>query len=416
MSQTSKWYIARHIGWRRAAIGAIVTCAVVVALIAWRAVQRRSSGIATRATGGGQMSQMGQMAKARGESSGMGGMDMSSDGTVKLGASELRELGVTLGSVEERMLESSVRAAGVVVVDETRLAAVTPRFGGYVERLYVNETGQRVRQGQALMDVYSPELLAAEQELLIAEKLRRSIGESSVPGVPPLSTDLVAAARRRFALWGISDAQVDEIVRSGKVRRTLTLYAPSSGVVLEKQVVQGQAIQAGMLLYRIADLGDVWVDVALRERDAAAVRVGSRAQIELASSPGSAIDGRVAYIYPTLDEAARTVRARIEVPNRLGLLKPGMYATVMLTTPSRRALTVPAEAVLYTGERTLVFMDMGGGSLMPMDVTVGSTVGAYTEITSGLEAGQRVVTSPQYLIDSESNLAEVMKSMIAQRR
>jgi Cu(I)/Ag(I) efflux system membrane fusion protein len=307
-----------------------------------------------------------------------------------------------------------VRTVGAIMVDETKLTEVTPRFGGYVERLYVGETGQQVRQGQPLMDIYSPELVAAEQELLTARRLQQSIGESGVPGVPAASTDFVAAARRRFALWDISEAQVDEILRTGQVRRTLTLHAPASGVVLEKKVVQGQAIQPGETLYRIADLSDVWVDVALREQDAGAIRVGSRAAVELASYPGRPVDGRVAYVYPTLDQATRTVRARVEIPNPAGRFKPGMYATVTLTTPSRRTLTVPTSAVLNTGDRTLVFMDMGGGSLMPMDVVAGRTAGGYTEILSGVEPGQRVVTSAQYLLDSEANLAEVMRSMIGQ--
>ncbi|HET7583494.1 MAG TPA: efflux RND transporter periplasmic adaptor subunit [Gemmatimonadaceae bacterium] len=341
-------------------------------------------------------------------------MSMSSSGTVQLTANQMRQFGVTFGGVEERTLENTVRTVGAVTVDETKLADVTPRFGGYVERLYVDATGQRVRQGQPLMDIYSPELVAAEQELLVAGKLQQSIGESSVPGVPAASTDLVAAAKRRFALWDISEAQVDEILRSGKVRRTLTLYAPASGIVLEKHVVEGQAIQPGEMLYRIANLSDVWIDVALREQDAGAVRVGSHAAVELASYPGRPVDGRVAYVYPTLDQAARTVRARVEVPNSDERLKPGMYATVTLTTSARRALTVPTSAVLNTGERTLVFMDMGGGRLMPMDLVTGRMSGAYTEVLSGLEPGQRVVTSAQYLLDSESNLAEVMKSMMGQ--
>jgi RND family efflux transporter MFP subunit len=168
------------------------------------------------------------------------------------------------------------------------------------------------------------------------------------------------------------------------------------------------------MLYRIASLDDVWIDVALREQDAGAIRVGSRAAVELASYPGRPVNGRIAYVYPTLDQATRAVRARVEIPNPAGRFKLGMYATVILTTPSRRALTVPASAVLNTGERTLVFMDMGGGSLMPMDVVAGRTAGGYTEILSGVEPGQRVVTSAQYLFDSESNLAEVMGSMIGQ--
>ena len=392
---------------RRLGLGAIVVVAGATALTFWltsrreparpRAAAAPAAGTATRA-----------------KSSDMGGMNMSPGGTVQLTANQIRQFGVTFGTVEQRMLDNTVRTVGTVAVDETGLSDVTPRFGGYVERLYVGATGQPVRKGQPLMDVYSPELVAAEQELLVAAKLQATVGGSSVPGVPPASSDLVAAAKQRFALWDISDAQVDSILESGRVRRTLTLYAPASGVVREKDVVQGQAITAGTMVYRIANLRDVWVDVALREQDAASVRHGARAVIALASAPGRPIDGRVAYIYPVLDSTARTVRARVEVPNPAGLLKPGMYATVRLSTPSRRALAVPSSAVLNTGERTLVFVDMGHGQLMPMDVVTGRTSGTYTEVVSGLEAGQRVVTSAQYLLDSESNLAEVIKSMIGQ--
>jgi Cu(I)/Ag(I) efflux system membrane fusion protein len=407
----------RRPGWSLVPVLVIAGLLIVVAttaLTVWRWSERPPAGVVAHT---GDSALMAHGDTAHGGMSGMqgmAGMSMSSNGTVQLTADQLRHFGVTFGSVEERTLESSVRTVGTVTVDETRLSDVTPRFGGYVERLYVEETGQTVRKGQPLMNIYSPELVAAEQELLIAKQLQASIGASSVPGVPLASTDLVGAARRRFALWGISDAQVDEIIRSGELQRTLTLYAPASGVVLEKQVVQGQAIQPGQMLYRIADLGEVWVDVALREQDAGAVRAGTRAAIELTSRPGRPLDGRVSYVYPMLDSIARTVRARVEVPNAEGILKPGMYATVTLITPARRSLTIPSSAVLETGERTLIFMDMGGGRLMPMDVVTGRTAGDYTEVLSGLEPGQRVVTSAQYLLDSESNLTEVMKSMIGQ--
>lgn len=395
----------------RLAIAGLLLVAATAALTLWRTSHRPPAGSAVHAGDGTPTATAGAGMHGM---QGMAGMNMSSNGTVQLTANQLRHFGVTFGSVEKRTLESSVRTVGTVTVDETKLTDVTPRFAGYVERLYVNETGQRVRKGQPLMEIYSPEVVATEQELLVAKKLQASIGASSVPGVPSASTDLVGAARRRFALWGISDDQIDRIIESGEVQRTITMNAPASGIVLEKQVVLGQAIQPGEMLYRIADLGEVWVDVALREQDAAAVRAGSRASIELASYPGRSLTGRVSYVYPLLDSLARTVRARVEVPNAERLLKPGMYATITLTTPARQALTVPSSAVLETGESTLVFMDMGGGQLMPMDVVTGRTAGDYTEIVSGLEPGQRVVTSAQYLLDSESNLAEVMKSMIGQ--
>ncbi len=390
---------------RNIVVVGIVVAASVAVSVTWWAAHRRRTGSATHAT-----------ASARLEMSGgdVGGMSMSQDGTVQLTASQLRQFGITFGAVEERILENTVRTVGTVVVDEATLVQVTPRFDGYVDRLYVAQTGQPVRKGQPLMDVYSPELLAAEQELLVAGKLQQSIGASSVPGLPAASIDLVAAAKRRLALWDISDAQIDDILRTGTVRRALTLYAPASGVILEKHVVAGQAVRAGEVLYTIANLSTVWIEVALREQDAGAVRIGSRAAVELAAYPGHPLAGRVAYVYPTVDQAAHTVRARLEVSNPTGRLKPGMYATVTLTTPARRALTVPTSAVLNTGDRTLVFMDMGGGRLMPMEVVAGRTAGAYTEVLSGVEPGQRVVTSAQYLLDSESNLAEVMKSMIGQ--
>jgi multidrug efflux pump subunit AcrA (membrane-fusion protein) len=345
---------------------------------------------------------------------GMAGMSVSSNGSVTLTAGQIRQFGITFGTVEVRPLTAETRTNGVVALDETRVAQVAPKIGGFVERLYVNATGQPVRRGQPLLEIYSPDLVAAQQELLLAGQLQRDIGRSAVPGVPGNTTDLVAASKRRLQLWDISEGQIDEILRTRKVRRTLTLFAPVSGVVIEKKVLPGQSIMAGEQLYTIADLSGVWVDVQLRETDAASVRTGTGADIELAGLPGRPLKGTVTYVYPTLDSVSRSVRARVVVANSGSLLKPGMYATVRLSTPSRSALTVPSSALLRTGERNVVFMDMGNGVLMPMDVEVGRTAGDYTEILAGLEPGQRVVTSAQFLLDSESNLGEVMKSMIGQ--
>ena len=346
--------------------------------------------------------------------SGMAGMNMTSGGAVTLTADQIRQFGITFGSVEVRPLTSETRTTGVVTVDETAVTQVAPKFGGFVERLYVNFTGQPVQRGDPLLDIYSPELVAAQQELLLAGQLERQIGRTAVPGVPSGTTDLVDAARRRLRLWDISEAQVNDVLRTGQARRTLTLYAPSSGVVVDKKVVEGQSIQAGEHLYTIANLSGVWVEIALREVDAAAIRPGTGADIELAGLPGRPFKGRVAYIYPTLDSASRAVRARVVVSNTNGALKPGMYATVRLATPSRSALTVPNTAVLRTGDRNVVFVDMGQGQLMPTDVELGRTAGDYTEVLAGLEPGQRVVTSAQFLLDSESNLGEVMRAMMGQ--
>src|SRR5439155_9655598 len=345
---------------------------------------------------------------------GMPGMSVTDAGSVRLTTEQLRQFGVTFGTAEIRPLTAETRTTGVVTFDETRITQVAPKFGGFVEHLYINYTGQPVSGGQPLLDIYSPELVAAQQELLLAGQLQRDIGRSAVPGVPGNSTDLVTAAKRRFQLWDISEGQIDQILRTGQVRRTLTLFAPSSGVVVEKKVLQGQSIMSGEVLYTIADLSDVWVDLQLRETDAASVRPGSAAAIEVAGLPGRAFDGRVTYVYPTLDSASRSVRAKVVVANPGGILKPGMYATVRLATPNRSALTVPSSALLRTGERNVVFMEMQNGELMPQDVELGRTAGDYTEILSAVQPRQRVVTSSQFLLDSESNLGDVMKAMIGQ--
>lgn len=345
---------------------------------------------------------------------GMAGMNMSGDGSVVFTAGQIAEFGLTFGTVEMRMLETEVRTVGTVTVDETRVAQIAPKFGGFVERLYLAYTGQPVRRGQPVLAIYSPELVAAQQELLTARRLDRTMDDSRVPGVPAASSDLLGAARRRLQLWDVSEAQIEEVLRSGRVQRTLTVYSPASGVVVEKKVVSGQATTPGEALYTIADFSEVWIDLEVREADAASVRVGAGADVEFTGLPGRPFKGRVEYVYPTLQEETRSVRARVSVANTGGALKPGMYATAIVRAPTRRALAVPSSAVVRTGQRNVVFVEMGAGRLMPHEVEIGRIAGDLTEVLSGVEPGQRVVTSAQFLLDSESNLAEVMKAMMSQ--
>ena len=359
-----------------------------------------------------------QSAPTAAGSEAMPGMDMggstAGDGSISLTADQLREFGITFGVVEVRTLTDVVRTVGILGFDETRVASVTVRFGGYVERLFVDFTGRSVREGEPVAEVYSPELLAAQEELLLAARLQGEISGSVVPGVQPSSTDLVDAGRQRLLLWGISQGQVDQILADGRARRTLTLHAPVAGVVIEKNVVVGQSVVAGQSLYTIADLTELWVDAEVREADAGLVREGDAVSLEMSALPGRLIPGRIEYVYPTLEDQARTLRARVAIANPRGRLRPGMYATVRIQAAGRSALTVPAAAILDTGERRLVFVDMGGGRILPQQVEVGRISGELAEVIVGLEPGQRVVTSPQFLLDSESNLAEVMRSMIGQ--
>ena len=396
--------MSTQLKWPRLLIAAALIAALAVT--AWVVLTAREEDVA-------ESSARDDMAGMQGMP-GMEGMDMSTSGSVRINPDQVRAFGVTFDYVEERTLQSDVRTVGIVSFDETRIAAVASRIGGFIERLHVDFTGKPVRAGQPLAEIYSPELLAAQEELLLAVRLQQELGETSVPGVPQRSLDLVGAARQRLALWDISDAQIQQIIESGKARRTLTLHAPVSGIVVEKNVLSGQYVQAGEKLYTIADLSEVWIEAELREADAGAVQEGSAASVELATFPGRPIAGRVEYIYPTLQTEARTLAARIALRNPDLRLKPGMYATVRIFTPMHRALTVPASAVVNTGDRRVVFVDMGGGDIMPHDVEVGRTAGDHTEILAGLEPGQRVVTSAQFLIDSESNLAEVMRAMMVQ--
>lgn len=380
-----------------------VAGAIVVLLVLVVVVATRHSGATARSAGG---------AGGSGTAAGMEGMaGMSADGLVHLTASQVRQFGVTYGTVARRTLTTEVRTVGTVMTDESRTASVTPKITGYVERLYVNTTGQPVRRGQALAEVFSPELLAAEQELLLARGLDRTLGQSSVPGVPSSHGSLLAAARSRLRLWDVSEAQIEEVLRTGRPRRTVTLYSPVTGIITEKKVTTGEAVQAGSMLYSVADLSAVWVEVQLREADAAQVHVGSTADLEFAAYPGRPFKGRIAYVYPSVAEQSHAIRARLDVANPDGRLKPGMYATVRLSSPTRTTLSAPRTAIVQTGERAVAFVDMGNGAMKPVDVQIGATIGDYVEILSGLEAGQRVVTSAQFLLDSESNLAEVMKGM-----
>jgi multidrug efflux pump subunit AcrA (membrane-fusion protein) len=374
---------------------------VVIALAAWAVFGRGSSSARSKA-------------QSLQPSDAMPDMAQSKAGDVELTSAQLSQFGVAFDTVKIRTLSNEMRATGIAVLDETRISQITPKFAGYIDRLYVNATGQPVRRGQPVASIFYPELVSAQNELLVAARLDRTAGQNNVPGSQSSGPSLLAAARQRLRLWDISESQIDEILRSGKVQRTLTLFSPASGIVVEKSVVQGQSVTPGMQLMTVADLSTIWITAELRESDAGNVRSGSPATIELAAFPGETHGGRVSYIYPTLEPQARTVKARIALPNRGSRIKPGMYGTVRITTPMANALTVPSSALIQTGDRVYVFVRTSGGKLSPRDIRIGRTAGNYTEIISGVREREQVVASAQFLLDSESNLGEVMRSMIGQ--
>lgn len=348
------------------------------------------------------------------ETPGMAMGEASSDGSIRLAPGQISTFGITFGSAEVRPLSKTIRTTGYVDFDETRMTYVAPRFGGWVEALHVNFTGQTVSEGEPLFEVYSPELVAAQEELLLAARMVVALDSSRVEEVAAGARDLLASARRRLSYWEISGDQIEGILEAGEVRRTLTVRAPASGIVMEKNVIVGQRFDPGRNLYVIADLSRVWVSAEIFEGDVAFVRAGMPAEITVAARPGQPLRGTVEYVYPTLSDRTRAMRARVTIPNPGSELKPGMYATVRLTAAMGEALTVPVSAVLQTGERAVAFVDLGGGRLVPQELDLGLAGEGYVQVLAGIEPGQRVVTSAQFLLDSESNLAEVMQSMMAQ--
>ncbi len=320
-----------------------------------------------------------------------------------------RTIGVTYAPVTRKPLAAEVRTVGTVQYDETRLANLSPKIEGWVEKLNVNFTGAPVRKGQPMLEVYSPMLVAAQEELILARKL----ADGATDGRSKKNADdLLASARRRLAYWDIPASEIAAVEKAGEPRKTLTLRAPASGIVVEKNVVEGARIMPGMDVFKIADLSRVWVEGEVFEKDLSLATEGQPATVTFQAYPGEAFQGTVTYVYPSVSMQSRTGRVRVVLDNPGLRLRPGMYAGIRLQVASPRvALTVPRTAVLFTGQRAVAFVRHPDGTLMPHDVITGLVSGDDIEIVSGLEEGQQVVTSASFLIDAESNLGASMGSM-----
>ena len=309
-------------------------------------------------------------------------------------------------------LVREVRLVGRVVPAETANRTISTRVDGFVERLYADYTGREVHRSEPLLDLYSPMLVAAQQELLLALRLKNALGADATPDAARNADSLVAAARRRLAFWDISDDQIAELERSGAVRRTLTLRAPATGTVLEKDVVQGQSVMAGATLFRIADLSMVWLEADVFEEDLGVVRVGQSAGVSFDAYPGDTVRARVSYVYPTVDPEARTGRVRLELANAGNRVRPGSFGTVRIRAAlGRRAIVVPRQAALVTGDRQIVFVVDSTGRFVPRVVTLGLETDSLVEVRDGLRSGERVVASGAFLLDAESNLEAAMAGM-----
>lgn len=337
--------------------------------------------------------------------------DAGSAHQIKISTDKVQKLGVRVEAASLRSLDKMVRAAGRVEPDERLTYAITPKFEGYVERLHVNATGQAVGKGQPLFEVYSPELVSAQREYAIAAQgvdALKGASEETQNGMRQLAESSLARLRN----WDISDEQVKALAQSSTARRTLTFRSPVAGIVTEKKAVQGMRFMPGDALYQVTNLSSVWVIADVFEQDIGLVKPGTKASVRINAYPDKVFTGSITYVYPTLTAETRTVPVRVELANPGGLLKPGMFAQVELPATSKGAvLTVPTSAVIDSGTRQIVLVQLQEGRFEPRDVKVGARSEDRIEIIEGVRDGEMVVVAANFLIDAESNLKAAVGSL-----
>ncbi len=340
--------------------------------------------------------------------------DEAGAGTVKVAPERIQTLGVRTEAASRRGLARAVRAVGTVAADERRIGVVDPKFEGWIERVLVSTTGQPVRHGEALAEIYSPDLVLAQQEYLVARNAAAAMAHAD-PMARDNSRAIAAAALSRLRNWDISADQLARLQRTGVATRTLTLSAPIGGVVMEKPALQGMHFAAGDMLYRITDLSTVWLLADVFEQDLAQIRPGQAVAITIQAYPGRTFSGRVAFVYPTVTAQTRTAKVRVEVPNPDLLLKVDMYATVEIAAPLDAApiLAIPDSAVLDTGTKQTVLVDRGGGRFEPRAVKLGPKADGYVAVLDGVAEGEKVVVGANFLIDAESNLRAALQNFAA---
>lgn len=323
----------------------------------------------------------------------------------------LQSIGVKFALAERRALERTIRTIGRVEVDERRLARVNIKIEGWIDQLHVNYTGERVKKDQVLLTVYSPDLVATQREYLLALKSGRRLGDSEFPEVAEGAQSLLEVSRQRLQLWDVPEHQIQDLERSGKVLNALHIHSPMTGTVINKVALAGLHVNPGDELYTIADLSRLWILADIYEYELPLIKMGQQATVTLSYDPGTVLTGRVGFTYPTIDPQTRTGKIRFEVENRGEQLKPGMYANVELQVPLGTRLVVPREAILESGERQILFLHHGGGTLEWRTARLGLQAGDWVEVVEGVKEGEHVVTSANFLIDSESRLKAAVGGM-----
>jgi len=338
------------------------------------------------------------------------GAGLSGRAVVKISAGKQQLIGVKTSLVKRQHMTRTIRTVGRVTFDETRLHHVHTKVSGWIEHLYTDTTGALVRKGQPLLTLYSPELVASQQEYLLALRARDRMASGSLDSVRVGGNELVASARKRLLLFDLTEEQIAALETSGEAPRTTTLYAPMSGHVISKNVSHGERIDPGTALLDLADLSHVWVLADVYEYELPFVSQGQKASMTLSYLPGRAFDGKVTFIYPVLTEATRTVKVRLEFDNRDLILKPEMYAQVELFSDLGEKLVAPDSAVISTGERDIAFVDNGDGYFEPRELKLGARLPDAVEVLEGLSEGERVLTSGNFLVDSESKMKAALSA------
>ena len=341
----------------------------------------------------------------------------SRDGSIVIDPVTIQNIGVQTASVVERPLTRSIRTVGHLDYNEEMYSRINVKYPGWIEKLYVNETGQRVGKGDPLLDIYSPELVAAQEEYLLAYRNLKNLESSAFETIAKGAESLLDASRRRLLYWDVTEDQIRELEGRGAITRTLTIYAPSKGIVVERMAELGMRVTPGTDLYRMADLSTIWAFAHVYDADAPWLSPGLQAEMELSYNPGKVYRGRIDYIYPYLDQASRDIKIRLVFPNRNLELKPQMYANIRLSARGERpVIVIPGSAVIRSGERNVVFVALEGGKFQPREVTLGMEGrDGFVQATRGVSAGEEVVTSAQFLIDSESRLQEAIQKMLDHR-
>jgi RND family efflux transporter MFP subunit len=332
--------------------------------------------------------------------------------SVQLSAERLQSIGVKFGVVERKPVQDEIRATANVAMDERRLSYVQTRFSGYILKVFADATYQYVRKGQPLFTIYSPELAAAEREYLVAKKNAQVLSQSTVPGVAAGIASLVDASTDRLKQWNLPQREIERLQSSGQVQEELEIDSPVSGYITERNALPNLTVQPETRLYTIADLSTVWVLAQVFQNDLGRIRIGGSAVLSVDSYPGRTFRGRVDFIYPDVDMATRTARVRLVFSNPNLTLTPGMFVNVTLQVPLGNQLVIPVSGVLQSGTRQIVFVDKGDGYLEPRNVQLGAQAGDQFIVLSGLKVGERIVTSANFLIDSESQLQAAIGSFV----